>query len=266
MTQQQQGQEHVGKTEKSASPSQLESSSSRDATVCERPILFSAEMVRALLDDSKTQTRRVVKPQPPEWVETFGYTCFTPRGSISGRGTYGDEGPAEKFFACPYGAVGDRLWVRETLRESEEGGWVYAADGAPIEMYEDDPRVPAMVSWAHHVQRDVCVSIHMPRWASRLTLEITAVRVERVQEISEEDAIAEGVETDIWDQALVVRKYDEPDAWFQMWSGDISNYVDLEDIHRASYRTLWDSLNAKRGFGWNVNPFVWVIEFRRVPL
>src|SRR5690348_12362489 len=85
----------------------------------ERPILFSAPMVRALLAGTKTQTRRAVTPQPPEWCTEFGYTAFTPTGSISGRGRYGNDGPAEKFFRCPYGIAGDRLWVRETWRKGQ---------------------------------------------------------------------------------------------------------------------------------------------------
>jgi hypothetical protein len=209
-------------------------------TVRERPILFSGAMVRAILDGSKTQTRRVVLPQPPEWIDSFGYSCFTPKGSISGRGYWkgvpGDEGPGEKFYPLKYGKLGDLLWVRETLEQFGDGSWVYAADQCPIELDADDARVPAMVSWAHHQQREVCSSIHMPRWACRLVLELTDVRVEKLQRISHEDALAEGIDRCNSSSMLMARE---------------------------RYQLLWDSLNASRGYSWDRNPWVWVLSFRR---
>lgn len=137
---------------------------------------------------------------------------------------------------CPYGQPGDRLWVRETLRLSPKGLWYYAADESYIMVNEQNKT--AMVTWAHHKDGEVCASIHMPQWASRLTLEITGVRVERLQDISWIDAKAEGINPD---------------------SAAVSEYSMV-----GAFGILWDSINAKRGFGWNNNPWVWVIEFRRV--
>jgi len=190
--------------------------------VSNRPILFSAPMVRALLAGTKTQTRRVVKPQPvmrdgePEWPAD----AKRPRG----RG----------FEDCPYGAPGDRLWVRETWNTFEGwAGYFYAADNHSFGIgADDDPdHIPEhAVRWRP--------SIHMPRAASRITLEITAVRVERLQDISEADAIAEGA-----DPLLV-----PPDGG--------------SAPHVEGYRTLWEYINGAGS--WDLNPWVWVVEFRRV--
>lgn len=151
----------------------------------ERPILFSAEMIRALLAGTKTQTRRLIETSH-NLAEVRGKT-FDPRQAHH----------VEAMIKLgPYGLPGDRLWVRETLRRLDEGPvseqWCYA-DGVAVTLPEGDPRVPAMVSWAHHKEGDVCVSIHMPRWASRILLEVTGIRVERLHAITEKDARAEGV-------------------------------------------------------------------------
>ena len=125
---------------------------------------------------------------------------------------------------CPYGAPGDRLWVRET----------WDTDGKTIAYRATTPETttdPEPMRWRP--------SIHMPRWASRLTLAVTSVRVERVQEITEADARAEGIEPQRSD-----------------YSG--------EDSNSLQFRDLWDSINAARGYGWAVNPWVWVVEFERV--
>lgn len=137
---------------------------------------------------------------------------------------------------CPYGRAGDRLWVRETLRRIDEGPaseqWCYGADGTAVTLSKDDPRAPAMLSWAHHKGGDVCTSIHMPRWASRLILDITEIRIERLNMISEPDADAEGVLA-MWGQA------------------------------RAAFERLWNSINGKRA-PWSSNPFVYAISFKRI--
>lgn len=244
---------------------------SAQTEVRERPIIMSGESARAILDGQKSQTRRVVVPQPRDDLLKIASV----QAMRDGRwGAYSrDLILIGEPFACPYGQPGDRLWVRETwasLRFHRDWETGYVDDWEPAA----DPRCGTLVynAGAHGFNDNGDTpedrgfawrpSIFMPRWASRLTLEVTNVRVERVQDISEVDAIAEGVETGVWDQALVVRKYDEPDAWFQMWTDDMENYVDLEEIHRASYRTLWDSLNAKRGYGWATNPYVWCLTFR----
>lgn len=176
----------------------------------ERPILFSGPMVRAILNGTKTQTRRIVKPQPVH-IDGLG-TVMNP-SVITGN-------------SCKHGKPGDTLWVRETwahraLRVSGPEGY-----GCPVFRADDvDRRLP---SGPYNRVDRWRPSIHMPRWASRITLQITAVRVERLQDISEEDAIAEGVEFGA----------------------------------KESYRTLWDSINGAGA--WDANPWVWVIEFKRV--
>ena len=174
----------------------------------EYPILFNTEMVRAILAGKKTQTRRVMKPQPDEtkarwtgerWEFHMGYPI-------------GHDVPK-----CPYGKPGDKLWVRETWCPNyySDGRVGYKADWRnPL------PEVVAETKWKP--------SIFMPKSAARIWLEIVDVRVERVRSITSTDAIAEGIN------------------------------IDTENFHE-----LWNSINAKRGFGWDVNPWVWVVEFSK---
>ena len=185
------------------------------AAVKERPILFSGAMVRAILEGRKTQTRRVVKPTSgPHSIEK---TICTP-GSLA----------AFIRHRCPYGQPGDRLWVRET--------WgIHDADPARA-WFRADPGVEDCVakSTAGWKWRP---SIHMPRWASRITLRLTDVRVERVQDISVSDCIAEGLGYPTDDRYAAV----------------------------DNFKPLWDSINAARGYGWDANPWVWVLVFEPVP-
>lgn len=191
-----------------------------------RPILFSGPMVRAILEDRKTQTRRLIKSldRDGHFVEVRGKMFDTRRGSHA----------VAMLSLCPYGLAGDRLWVRETLKLRDPGqrseAWTYGADGAVIELPNGDARVPAMLSWAHHKEGNTCVSIHMPRWACRLELDVTAVRAERLQDISEEEARAEGCPA----------------------------YP-----CRASYAALWDSINGGNRAAWSSNPWVFVVTFQR---
>lgn len=199
----------------------------------EHPILFSETMVQAILDGRKTQTRRVVKPQHEEMVATGGALL----------GWTGDHWHG---YISPFGWPGDHLWVRETF--------TYVADGFAIRpgiAYRADKHV----EWLHAPKDGTTVynadnpecwkwrpSIHMPRWASRITLEIVNVRVERVQEIGEEDAFAEGAQL-----------------------GRVLGYGRLGmQSHREGFMNLWDEINDKRGFGWLSNPWVWVIKFKKV--
>lgn len=189
----------------------------------ERPIIFSGPMVRAILDGRKTQTRRVLRQQPsgPDlhlcgWDWSEGVCVFATRDGLH-RETY-----------CPYGAPRDLLWVREAWGQRREGGTVIGS--API--YRADwvscPDTPPR--W--------CPSIHMPRWASRLTLLVKSVRVERLQEISEEDAIAEGI-------------------------GPFANSLTIDcdtESPRSVFGALWDTINGKRA-PWARNPWVWVVDF-----
>ncbi len=213
----------------------------------EYPILYSAPMVRAALTRQKRQTRRVVVPTmtPPRvapltmepWI-IDGEQETDDQGRPCWAGFHPDYPGEAKWFSCPWGKVGDRLWVRETLRRSGDDIWYYAADVEPVMV--DQQYKLEMLAWAHHNERDYCPSIHMPRWASRLVQTITDVRVERVQSISEVDAQLEG------------------------W--DLSN---LEPYHaydpvsmtkaREWFAALWDTINAKRGYSWECNPWVWVV-------
>lgn len=201
-------------------------------------------MVRAILEGRKTQTRRVVKPQPPEWVNNFGYTCFTPQGCISGRGHYREEGLAEKFFKCPYGLKGDRLWVRESFFIPDAP---YAKKERDLVHYKADET--SQLSLKYTGWRS---SLFMPRWASRLTLEIANVRVERVQEISEADARAEGGFLTKCPCLPPARSPIES-CFSQTWCHQ----------HGHSFKSLWDHINGKR-YPWASNPWVWVVEFRRI--
>lgn len=200
----------------------------------DRPILFSGEMVRAILAGRKSQTRRVVKPQPPYDMCRCDYS---PTGwsaeDVNGRCTCNRTPPI--FHG--YGGPGDRLWVRETFNRlwfNAADGWqtVYRADmnnDAPADGSADSESI----RWRP--------SIFMPRWASRITLTIADVRVERVQDISPDDCRAEGL---------------TPDSEVSLlWRENIQD----------KYRDLWDSINAKRGFGWDTNPWVWVISFEVQP-
>jgi hypothetical protein len=213
-------------------------------TTRERPILFSGPMVRAILDGRKTQTRRVVKPQPTEHP---GMNCrrlmfYDRKGRECLDESFDPPHPLGSLAAtlCPYGAPGDRLWVRETLKANDNGEWYYAADNTPIQFTQDDPRFSQSIMWAHHKdEADTCVSIHMPRFLSRLTLEVVNVRVQRLNEITPADAIAEGI---------------PPAANSQTIDCDTANPV-------HGFRSLWDSINAKRA-PWAGNPWVWVVEFR----
>jgi len=217
-----------------------------------KPILFSGPMVRALLDGRKTQTRRVLKPQPPK--DELGYEIGTVRGpewyhsAVVGKdgelepgkqvwGVYDDWG--EWGARVPY-MPGDLLWVRE--RWSDEllapGEVYYYATALEDGLRADEV---AEIRWRP--------SIHMPRWASRITLEVTDVRVQRLQEITDEDALAEGV-TKIRDHCYVIRGF----------GYDLSGLCHSVPI--APFASLWDSLNAERGFGWDQNPWVAVTTFR----
>ena len=192
----------------------------------EHPILFSGEMVRAILDGRKTMTRRVIKPQPvsiPEAKVAHANWIMQNR-------------------TCPYGQPGDRLWVRETWKPTRASCAIATGIDGPgtyVRYRADDSRRTVAHSMkCRGADREPWhPSIFMPRWASRITLEITEVRVERVQDITEEDAKAEA-----------------PPFPF--------DYTPAS--YRSLFRALWDSLNAKRGYGWAANPWVWVISFKRV--
>ena len=181
----------------------------------ERPIILNSEMVRAVLEGKKTQTRRPIKPQP----DADGLA------RLAGQWVWNDTDARE--YRCPFGHPGDYLWVKETFATGIPGcpsGVTYRADH--IDPNGDGPANP--IKWRP--------SIHMPRWASRITLEIINVRVEQVQEISEDDAKAEGI------------LMNDPDAI----------------LYSGMFAHLWNTIYHKRGFGWDANPWIWVIHFRVV--
>ena len=199
----------------------------------EHPILFTGEMVNAILENRKTQTRRIIKPQPEKWVSQAGYTFFCDKDEIAFRGMT-PNGPAEYAIKLKY-QKGDHLWVKEGLYrgewEGENDAIYYQADNTPAW----DMSRPATWVW----NKNKLPSMFCPYGLSRITLEVTRIYAERVQEISEADAIAEGIKRDMY----------PIDGLYQP---------------QQLYAELWDSINAKRGYGWDVNPWVWVIEFRRI--
>lgn len=188
-------------------------------------------MVRAILDGRKTQTRPVIKPQPLDsWMSSSKYSW----SEYYQRNRWGKlekylwiSHPTEnKEIVCPCGAPGDRLWVRETWYCAGE----HECDGYPVR-YREEAELVAEVSTSWRPP------IFMPRWASRITLEIKSVRVERLREISEADAAAEGVDPFMGQDALA---------------------------YRAAFQIGWNELNAKRGYSWESNPWVWVIAFSKL--
>jgi len=218
-----------------------------EATTKERPILFSGPMVQAIIEGRKTQTRRVVKPQPelsqgwelqvpgPQSKRALAVCWDCMRYGVEpGSPSHNHRWDTSKNWRVPYGVPGDRLYVRENLRWEQGASDVihgvemqdpatllYEADDAPVQGGEIDE----FDAFSRRCRRDVVPSIHMPRWASRLTLEITGVRVERLQSISEQDARAEGV------------------------------------LGRVEFVELWKSINGDKS--WAENPWVWVVEFKK---
>jgi hypothetical protein len=251
----------------------------------ERPILFSSPMVRAILDGRKTQTRRVVKPQPA-----------TGQGMVNA-GYCGDQnlwlrnGPCSNTDAaiewrCPYGKVGDRLWVRESWRI---GAWCEDDGSIAIDYLSSTPEKTPFITVPEDLEDyhgssvferywkqscNDCIKagtksneddryywdvgqspcrirppIHMPRWASRITLEITDIRVERLQDISDEDAIDEGVQVSLGG----------------MWCGSPHKAHGAPRQHNnphTAFRDIWESI--KGSGSWDANPWVWVLTFGRV--
>ncbi len=252
--------------------------------MADRPILFSASMVQALLREvsiegtGKTQTRRILKPQPDPRTTQVSVCRDLWMGcgpSVTGGTSQWDRWQKLRF------AVGDRLWVKETWQTGSgfDGpqiayratgdchdieAWDGEDEGAgPSFNYERCPGakwhtwLPDLLSGAEGIWRP---SLFMPRWASRLTLLVTNVRAERLHDISEADAEAEGCEFDLWDQTLAVRDYSKPDGWLQAWSEDAGGtYVEADQIWRASFRSLWESINGPES--WQANPWVVAISF-----
>ena len=211
-------------------------------TTKERPILFSAPMVRALLDGSKTQTRRVVKPQPV-YDGRFA-------GGWKLKGKKGHEAATCSSLiaeVCPYGQPGDRLWVREAWRTYRGNDATPPRDLTTAHRiwYEADDRCNAAAG-------KLRPSMFMPRWASRITLEVTGVRVERLQDISEADSVAEGIE-----------RQEDGLGWKRgPISSDHPNTATRTAFPRLAYQSLWEQINGPDS--WEATPWVWAIEFKRI--
>ncbi|MCF7634827.1 MAG: hypothetical protein LLF82_000293 [Dehalococcoides mccartyi] len=235
-------------------------------TVKERPVLFGSEMVRAILreDEPKTQTRQLVKLRKGCTISNISDSNGVIEYIICGED--GDEIPLE--FACPYGKVGDRLWVKETfqtfrkdtteearnkfiaglhiksMKDMIEWGRLPGGHGALAVLYAAD-----FGAWAYDIDSDLFPwqpAIFMPRKHSRILLEITNIRIQRIQDITDEEAMAEGCPSE---RALDI------DGKTILYSGFKPTYW---------FKELWDSIYAERGHGWDKNDWVWVIEFRRV--
>ena len=221
----------------------------------ERPILLKGEMVRAILRDRKTQTRRILKTDHHDIVECEDGSLWPWREDL--------ENGGDIWYPCPYGKPGDRLYVKETfwawgrwetrfnskrgrdewnfldMTREDRKEYIYASDGV-AEMDASKSRSGALPAYWKRP------SIFMPRWASRITLEITSVRVERLQDISEADALAEGIDHD-----SPHRSYFASDQGGPAFGSA-----------GAAYRHLWNGINGPGS--WDANPWVWVVEFRRV--
>lgn len=221
----------------------------------ERPIIFSAPMVRAILEGRKTQTRRAVRHQPPDIAGLY----FEDRGGLWWAYMPPGEPAAVDPYRCPYGLPGDRLWVREQWRPWWDDD-LYCCiqyrdmsvrkpdieDDATGYKFADDCDKAPEIKWKS--------PIFMPRWASRITLEITGIRVERVQEISEDDARAEGISEGCGN--------DVESCAMDNCRLDIG--CPAEMTYRKGFREAWNTINAHRGFSWDANPWVWVIEFKEI--
>ncbi|EMA2496978.1 MULTISPECIES: hypothetical protein [Enterobacteriaceae] len=223
----------------------------------ERGMIFNAEMVRALLDGRKTQTRRPIK-----WKQTR----FTEIGEREDGSKWPWSEDAEHacdfWHPCPFGAVGDRIWVREAFRvhsrATDVATLVYKASERNS-WTEQTRRVPVAVCNKPATPEKWTPSLHMPRWASRILLEITGVRVERLNAISPEDAESEGLErtnfTGFGDEPGLP-SYPEPDVYFDPLKKQWKEYPP------EAFAGLWESIYGEGS--WKANPWVWVIEFKRV--
>lgn len=211
----------------------------------QHPILFSTPMVQAILQGNKTQTRRTrkleeINERASDWVTPFGNLhgdkwVFT-----------AEHGEAKQVrVTCPYGQVGDILWVREKFETDTDGTVKFFANNIEV---EHNSAYRILTKWKP--------SIHMPKAACRIWLQITDIRVERLQNISEQDAIAEGVER--W----VEERLRSKPTHYKVYYYDDDDDSTYSSSAITSYETLWQKINGKDS--WNLNPWVWVIEFQKV--
>ncbi|MEE5126126.1 hypothetical protein V2J80_13555 [Pseudomonas alliivorans] len=215
----------------------------------ERPMLFSAPMVRVILSGQKTVTRRALKVQPR--IDASGNFCVG--GANYGQDIYGK--PVTKHFVrsdCPYGQPGDRLWVREAWQADAQVDSVAPRDlsqGEPI-LYPADG-ASRQTGCSMITPGKTRPSIHMPRWVSRILLEITDVRVERLQAISEQQTLAEGIIPHVRGG----------------WHWHLHDPSNVDDWHQFGFKSpvfAFQDLWISTGGDWDANPWVWVVEFKRV--
>lgn len=221
----------------------------------ERPVIFNGEMVRAILDGRKTQTRRIVKSDCMDIGEKDDGSRWPWREH--------DEG-GDYWYPCPFGQVGDRLWVREAYQGplfNFDQMETYLEDTSKFERPEfceyraDGGKTPEYYDADDNLRYGWKPSIHMPRWASRITLEITAVRVERLNDISEEDARAEGVRA-------IENNFGNGAAYCDYLLPNQDDFAEWYNRANDSFKSLWKSIYGAES--WRANPWVWVIDFRRV--
>lgn len=221
------------------------------------PLLMKGPLVCATLEDRKTQTRRLNGLDEvnkfPDKMELVDHLCDGDRWCFREKDTGTERYPRSGIIKCPYGKPGDRLWVREThyrygvwcengFTRTGKRRWKFKAYTQEVR-YFDNPPDKVLTVKGDKVGWYKIPSIHMPRWVSRINLEITDSRVERVQDLSWDDAIAEGVSL----------------------AGDLFPRMNVGSKSQAAFRRLWDSINGKRGYPWKDNPWVWVVEFKVLP-
>lgn len=241
----------------------------------ERPIIFNTKMVKALLEGRKTQTRRPMKVQPDE-TGIYEQAMAPGSGALWNKWAIKIDGKM-KPIKSPYGKIGDRLWVRETMV-------IYLDDAPPCYLagndVDDSKYSEEQIKWFAEYGKEpigkstiTVPSIHMPRWASRITLEITDVRVERVQEIKTIDALEEGINLPIpsgCDSAEFPEDFDKytkekQEQWIEGQArgmyfarcADAQNHID-------AFQKLWDSIYKAKALGWDENPWVWIYTFKVV--
>ncbi len=255
----------------------------------DRPILFQPPMVRALLADLKTNSRRILKAEAPPEATSAG-TIFSTETGHSNTWTWlsGDPRDADTWeflgdFRVPY-KIGDMLWVREAWRtfvsidkvaprdllNGKRGAGVrYEADGMTLGIAKDGKRYMGVADADRTAYGRVRASMHMPRWASRLTLVVTDVRVERLKDVSIEDALAEGVVGRLASDFAAIERLGDLERWrdwiarraylYEHPNPNADAFNELTDNPRVAYCWLWDEINGPGS--WDTNPWVVALTF-----